>query len=138
MTSRAANQSILAVHMQAEAAHDLDGTLATIHPDALFEDQPMGLILNGRQAVGRHYRLWWDAFGVQTDGGSLHWVDDNLVIGESFFVGTHVGEFLGVAPTGRKIRFPFAVVVTFRDQLLSGERFYYDVNGIMSQLGQTA
>jgi hypothetical protein len=122
--------------MIAEAAHDLDGTLATIHPDALFEDQPVGLVLNGRGAVARHYRLWWDAFGLQTDGGSLHWVGDDLVIGEADFVGSHVGSFLGIAPTGRTIRFPFMVIVRFRDGFLSGEKFFYDLNGIMAQIGE--
>lgn len=136
MTQRETNERCLFQHMQAEAAHDLSGTLATIHPEALFEDQPLGLVLKGRAAAARHYQTWWDAFGLQTDGGALHWVNDNLVIGEADFVGTHIGEFLGVAPTGRSIRFPFTVYVRFQDGLLLGERFFYDLNMIMAQLGQ--
>lgn len=42
----------------------------------------------------------------------------------------------GVEPTGRSIRFPFTVYVRFKDGLLSGERFFYDLNMIMAQLGQ--
>ncbi len=136
MSAREINQSCLFQHMKAEAMHDLAGTLATIHPDALFEDQPLGLILHGREATARHYRTWWDAFGIQTYGGALHWVNDDLVIGEAYFVGTHVGPFLGIAPTGLHIRFPFTVYARFKDGLLSGERFFYDLNMIMAQLGQ--
>lgn len=136
MTNREINARCLYQHMKAEAAHDLAGTLATIHPEALFEDQPLGLVLNGREATARHYRLWWAAFGLQTDGGTLHWVNDDLVIGEADFVGTHIGNFLGVAPTGRPIRFPFTVYVRFKDGMLLGERFFYDLNMIMAQLGQ--
>lgn len=95
MTNRETNEQCLLVHMKAEAEHDMAAVLATIHPDALFEDQPLGLVLNGRDATARHYRTWWDAFGIQTDGGVLHWVSDDLAIGEADFVGTHVGRFLG-------------------------------------------
>jgi SnoaL-like polyketide cyclase len=136
MTNREINERCLFQHMKAEAAHDLAGTLATIHSDALFEDQPLGLVLQGRDATARHYRTWWDAFGIQTDGGALHWVNDDFMIGEADFVGTHIGEFLGIAPTGLPIRFPFTVYVRFKDGLLSGERFFYDLNIIMAQLGQ--
>jgi SnoaL-like polyketide cyclase len=136
MTSRQANERCLFQHMKAEAAHDMASTLATIHPDALFEDQPVGLVLQGREQTARHYRLWWDAFEIQTDGGALHWVNDDFLIGEAHFVGTHVGLFLGVMPTGLAVRFPFTVYVRFRDGLLSGERFFYDLNMIMAQLGQ--
>lgn len=136
MSLREQNQKTLFQHLQAEDAHDLAGTLATVHPEALFEDQPLGMVLRGRDEVSRHYNLWWQAFGVRTVGGSLHWVSDDFVIGESHFVGQHVGEFLGIKPTGRQIRLPMTVFVNFRDGLLSGERFYYDLNTIMMQLGE--
>jgi SnoaL-like polyketide cyclase len=130
------NQACLLMHMKAEAAHDIEGTLATIHSDAIFEDQPVGLKLNGRSEVAKHYRLWWNAFAVQTDGGALHWVNDDFVIGESYFVGNHVGPFLGIEPTGKPIRFPFTVYVRFKDGLLLSERFFYDLNTVMKQIGQ--
>lgn len=138
MTERERNQLVLAKHMAAEDAHDLEGTLATIHPDALFEDLPIGLVLRGREETARHYNLWWRAFELQTDAGILHWVSDKLLIGESHFIGNHVGEFLGIAPTGNSIRFPFSVIVKFRDGLLLSEKFYYDLNDIMAQIGQPA
>lgn len=135
-SKRKANMRTLLRHTRAEAAHDLGETLATIHPDALFEDQPLNLVLHGRAEAALHYRTWWDAFGIQTEDGALHWINDDLVIGEAHFAGEHKGAFLDIAPTGRRIRFPFVVVVRFRDELLSGERFYYDLNGIMTQLGR--
>jgi hypothetical protein len=106
MSTLKINQSILFSHMKAESAHDLENTLATIHPEAVFHDQPVGLHLKGRNEVAKHYKLWWHAFGVQTDGGALHWVNDNLMIGESHFVGEHIGPFLGIEPTNKSIRFP--------------------------------
>ncbi len=135
MSAKNPNEATLFEHLAAESRFDLAGTLATLHPDVLFEDLPIGLVLWGREHAAKHYRLWWDAFQIKSDGGSLHWVNNDLVIGESHFTGTHKGEFLGVAPAGRDIRFPFTVVVTFKEGLLSGERFYYDLNGVLRQLG---
>lgn len=136
MTVRETNMAVLIKHTRAEGAFDMETTLSTLHPDAVFEDQPIGLKLNGRDECARHYKLWWDAFGLHSEGGVLNWIDDNLMIAESHFVGNHKGEFLGIAPTGKDIRFPFAVVVRFADGFLSGEKFYYDLNDIMRQLGQ--
>ena len=136
MNIKERNMAVLAKHTAAEASFDMDTTLATLHPDTLFEDQPIGLRLNGRDACSRHYQIWWDAFDLHSDGGVLHWIDDDLLIAESHFVGTHKGEFLGVAPTHNEIRFPFTVVVRFKDGYLSGEKFYYDLNDVMRQLGQ--
>jgi steroid delta-isomerase-like uncharacterized protein len=136
--SRSENQEVLARHLAAENRHDLAGTLATVHPDCVFEDAPLGLCLRGHRGAERHYRLWWSAFGNTVDGGELHWVGNDRVIGDAVFTGTHRGAFCGIAATGRPIRLPFVVFVGFRDGLLASERFVYDLNGLLAQLGQPA
>lgn len=138
MSGRKANEQVVQRHVAAEMRHDMEETLATLHPDCVFEDGAVGLHLRGRQGARRHYALWWNAFGARLDLGALHWVRDDLAIGESAFVGRHVGDFLGLRPTGRVIRLPFLVKVSFRDGLLSGEHFYYDLNGLLAQLGAPA
>jgi hypothetical protein len=135
---RQINRDCLAVHLAAEVRHDMAATLSTLHPDCVFLDGPLGLRFEGREGARRHYELWWSAFGVTLDGGRLHWVNDDLVIGEASFVGSHVGPFAGIEPTGRDIRLPFVVFVDFREGLLVGERFVYDLNGLLAQLGQPA
>jgi predicted ester cyclase len=52
--------------------------------------------------------------------------------------GTHRGDFFGVAATGRSIALPVAIVVTFADGRMSGERLYYDMLTLLRQLGVTA
>jgi SnoaL-like polyketide cyclase len=73
--------------------------------------------------------MWWSGFGATLDGGTLHWISDDLVVGDASFTGRHVGQFAGMPATGRSIRLPFVVFVDFRDGLLAGERFVYDLNG---------
>ncbi len=138
MIGRAENEACLRRHLAAEGRHDMAVTLETLHPECLFEDRPAGLRLHGREGARHHYELWWGAFGVGLDAGQLHWVRDDLVIGEADFVGTHIGPFLGIDSTGNDIRLPFTVVVTFRDALLASERFTYDLNDLLRQLGQPA
>lgn len=132
------NRSVLARHLAAENRHDLAATLATVHPECRFVDEPLGLVLEGRAGAERHYRLWWDAFGNTLDSGELHWLRDDLLIGDAVFVGRHRGTFCGIAPTGRPLRLPFVVFVGFRDGLLASERFVYDLNGLLAQLGAPA
>lgn len=138
MSSRP-NEAVLMQHVQAENRHDIEATLATIHPDCVFIDQPLGLRFDGHAGAQRHYEMWWNAFANTTDrGGALHWVHDDLLIADSAFIGTHTGVFAGIAPTQRAFRLPFVVFVEFRDGLLATERFVYDLNGLLAQLGQPA
>ena len=132
------NQECLAAHLAAERRHDMAATLATLHPECHFVDEPLSWSLDGREGARRHYELWWTAFGADLEPGIVHWVDDDLAIGEAAFVGRHVGSFAGLEPTGRPVRVPFVVFVRFRDGLLAGERFVYDLNGLLRQLGQPA
>jgi predicted ester cyclase len=136
--SRAANQACLAAHLAAERHHDMTATLATLHPDCLFVDEPLRLQLTGHDGARRHYHLWWSAFAAVPETGELHWVDDDLAVGRSAFSGSHAGAFAGLAATGRPVRVPFVVFVRFRDGLLAGEHFTYDLNGLLLQIGAPA
>lgn len=138
MSSRKRNEALLVEHLAADTRHDMPATLATVHPDCTFVDTPLGLTLSGHRGARTHYEMWWTGFGATPDGGTLHWVEDDLVIGESTFTGRHVGSFAGPPASGRQIALPFVVFVRFRDGLLAGERFVYDLNTLLIQLGQPA
>jgi hypothetical protein len=112
----------------------MGATLETLHPECVFVDEQLGLRFVGRDGARRHYEIWWEGLDVTLEGGDLHWATDDFVIGESAFVGTHKSAFAGLAATGRSLRVPFVVFVQFRDGLLAGERFIYDLNGLLAQL----
>jgi SnoaL-like polyketide cyclase len=136
--TRDRNEATLRRHLAAEKRHDMDETIATLHPRCVFVDEPLGLRLDGRAGAREHYTIWWSAFGADIEDGKVFWTDDDAAIGTATFTGRHVGSFAGIAPTNRSIRVPFVVFVTFLDDLLSSERFIYDLNGLMRQLGQPA
>jgi predicted ester cyclase len=134
--SRQTNEACLRQHLAAENAHDIEATVATLDPGCAFVDEPLGLRFTGRAGAREHYGMWWSAFGNTVERGQLHWVDDDFLVGEAVFVGRHVGPFAGIAATGAQLALPFVVFVTFRNGLLGGERFVYDLNGLLRQLGQ--
>ena len=61
-------------------------------------------------------------------------VDDGQAAAEFDFVGEHVGEFGGVAPTGREVRVPYSVVYDLRGEKISAVRIYMSVELLMRQL----
>ena len=131
-----ANQRLLLEHLGAENNHRLDATLATLTPDCVFEDVALQRTFHGHAGAGEYYQLWWSAFDIQVErGGGSYWISDDLYVAEPVYSGTHVGEFLGIAPTHQPVRFRFVVFVTFRDGKFAGERFYYDLASLLHQIG---
>ena len=129
-----ANEAILRRHVSAETAFDMEGTLATLTKDCLFEDMPSGETYRGLEAVRAYYQEWWTAFGNVPSGSRLHVPYGDCLIVETRFVGTHKGGYRGIAATGRPIDLPLVIIVSFRDGLMSGERFYYDRQTLLNQI----
>jgi len=140
MTTQAL-QAVLIEHVRAETAHQLEATLATLHPECLFEDYGAHQVFRGRDGAAQHYTQWWGAFDLlfsRGEHGSGRWTTDGDYIAEGEFSGRHVGPLGSLAPTGRPIKFRFCVFVSFRDGLLASERFYYDLADLAAQLGVEA
>jgi steroid delta-isomerase-like uncharacterized protein len=135
--------SLVQRHLKAENAHDLPGTLATLHPDCRFEDLATGQRWSGHDGAAAHYRQWWTTFDVtvkRSDGQHSVWSPDDhqggdFYMAEATWHGKHIGPFLGIAPSGRTIVQPFVVVLTFRNGLMLGERFHYDLASLLRQIG---
>jgi steroid delta-isomerase-like uncharacterized protein len=131
-------QALMSAHIEAENAHKMPEVLATLHEQCIFEDVATGQVFHGRAGADAYYRQWWGAFGLTfaregKDRG--YWTEDGISIGEGHFHGRHIGNFLGIAATDRPVSFRFTVFVTFRDGLMAGERFYYDLAGLLRQIG---
>jgi predicted ester cyclase len=53
------------------------------------------------------------------------------------FVGRHVGEFGGIAATGREVRVPYSVVYDLEGEKIKALRIYMPMDVMMEQLGAT-
>ena len=59
----------------------------------------------------------------------------NTVIVEFTGSGTHRGDLMGIAPTGRQASMPICTVLTVRGGKIVSEREYMDMAHMMRQLG---
>jgi len=109
--------------------------LAATHADKCIVRSPTGGVLEGRAEIERIYRLWFTAFtGVRlVDDDVL--IDGDHVVQIARFAGTHTGEFMGLAPTGRRVEVVAAIVMKVADGLVAEERRIYDFTGVLVQVG---
>lgn len=123
-------------HVAAENAHDMEATLGTLHPDCVFEDFAMGRVWRGHAGATAHYRDWWSGLDTEVlPRGRRAFLNDGSMIAETGFRCRHIGTFLGVPATGHVFELPFVVVVSYRDGLMHGERFYYSLDRLLAGLG---
>jgi hypothetical protein len=101
--------AVARAHAEAEAAGDLEATLATLDPDPVYELQPVGLTLSGMDAVRRYYAHFFSSFASRSVGGQLRseWVGDDGLAQEYVVEmsmpdgGVEVHSILGVLVFGR-------------------------------------
>jgi hypothetical protein len=105
-------------HANAEATGDLDGTLATLDPDPVYELLPMGVTLSGGDFARACYERFFSECVPRIVGYELRseWImDDGL--GQEYRVDIET-------PNGPR-RYDILGILTFGDDdLLSGERLY--------------
>lgn len=128
------NLDVLKRHLAAENEHDMSGTLATLHPECVFEDRMTGNVYDGREGAKQYYETWWQALDLTVVSERRHMINDGNIVSEARYQGVHRGSLFGEAPTGATIDFPIVTFLTFREGLLAGERFYYDLGGLWRRL----
>ncbi len=69
------------------------------------------------------------------DDGTVeaHFEGDRAAV-EAEFVGTHVGEFAGLAPTGRLVRVPYAVAYDLAGETIAALRLYLPLDALVRQI----
>jgi steroid delta-isomerase-like uncharacterized protein len=94
-----------------------------------------GQELQGRQPV-RDFLIW-----MHTQAFDAHPKVKTLIIGdgqaalEADFVGSHTGEFLGMAATGKPVQVPYCVIYDLRDDKIAALRAYIPMDLFTQQLG---
>jgi len=64
----------------------------------------------------------------------VHTAGDTAVV-EFTGTGTQDGDFMGIAPSGRKVTMPVVMIVDIRDGKIHAEREYMDMMHMMQQIG---
>lgn len=133
---RVRRDAVIRDHMDSENRLDFEATLATFdHPR--YELIATGQVFDGAEDVMGYYMASRAAFPDQRNEIHTMRHADDAVIVEFDLLGTHSGEFLGVAPTGKTFRARMAAIFEFADDRIVCERIYFDSGTILRQLGIT-
>jgi carboxymethylenebutenolidase len=142
MVKRAAMIELWERHASCEfELKDADAAVSTMVSDASVMHLPTMSGAVGRDALREYYR---NVFIPGIPDGTVNepvarLVGDDFLVDQAIMMVRHDREipFLlpGLAPTGTFLQVPYAVIVTFRDCLMSSERLYWDQAHVLAQLG---
>jgi steroid delta-isomerase-like uncharacterized protein len=127
---------IIREHMDTEVTKEFDRTLATFNGHPRYEIMPTGQVFDGDDEVMGYYRMTRTAFPDQRHDNVRHHVTDDTVIVEFDLLGTNLGEFYGLPPTGKAFRVPIIAVFFFDDDRIVNERVYFDSASLVTQIGR--
>ncbi len=106
-----------------------------LHPQYTYTGGD-GQVQKGPQAGMDLGQMYANAFpDGKIDIQRIHVVGENVAIAEFVARGTHKGNLMGIAPTGRPMTIPVCTVIEVRDGKVYAEREYMDMLHMMQQLG---
>jgi steroid delta-isomerase-like uncharacterized protein len=131
---RARREAVVIEHMESENVHEFDRTLGTFnHPR--YEIVPTGDVFDGTEEVMRYFEETRKAFPDQRNENAVMHHAENSVVVEFDLLGTHLGNFRGLPPTGRAFRCRTLAIFEFEGEGIVCERVYFDSATILRQLG---
>ena len=113
---------------------DAAALMAEYAEDAVI-DSPWAGTVTGREANEQVRRAWWSAFPDQVIHEEELLIDGDRAAQIATLVGTDLGGFMGLPPTGKPFRIPIVFLFTFDDRHIVHERRIYDFTGMMVQIG---
>src|SRR3954468_12738512 len=118
-------------HSIAEDARDIDGLLATLSPDCVYELVPTGQRWAGHDGARAFYTELFAAFPDNRFALTEIVVGPQGVFEVATLTGTNVGPWAGAPPSGLPVS--LEVLILFRwdpaSQRFSGERIWFDRGG---------
>ena len=113
-------------------------TLATLNGHPHYEIMPTGQVFDGDAEVMGYHRTTPTAFPDQRHDNVRMHVADDAIVSEFDLIGTNLGEFYGLPPTGLAFRVPVIAVFFFDEDRITNERVYFDTASLLSQIGRVS
>jgi steroid delta-isomerase-like uncharacterized protein len=128
---------LLQEHFTSEVEKEFDRTIATFAGHPRYEIMATSQVYDGKDEVLAYHRAQRTAFPDQRhDGVTFHVADDDTIVAEFELLGTNLGPFYGMEPTGKEFRVPVIAVFFFDGELLTNERIYLDAASVLTQIGR--
>ncbi len=132
---RSRRDEIIAEHIAAECAHDIDRALRTFHT-AHYHVYPLAVDAPGADAVRGLLAAVFDAFPDFVFVAEATHHADRTVIVEGRITGTHRGPWADIPPTGNPIDVPTCCLYHFDDDRLCSETVYFDHATMLAQINR--
>ena len=122
-------------------AHDVDGALAQLSDDIVWQDTGSPQALQGKQAVRAYTQDWFSAWPDLQIKVTNRVVTDDQLAAELEFTGTNTvplrlaPDAPAIPPTGKKVQVKGTYFVRFENGKAVEVRNYPDTAGLMMQLG---
>ena len=133
-----ANIDLIRRALSAFNAADLDQCVMLLTEDFAINLAGMPIQMRGREAWKSNAEIMQTAFpGIQAQIDDILGAEDRVAV-RLTFRGTHRGEFLGIAPTGRDVVFMSLELYRVVDGQLAEEWISSDLTTLMRQLTEPA
>ncbi len=116
-------------------AHDLDAVMSYWTDDVVFDFVPLSAPFEGKKAARSFFESLLAGIPDFTATASRVWAAGNIVLVECVASGTHLGNWMGIPPTGKSIRMPHIDLYEFEGTKIKRAATYGDMAGVMMQLG---
>lgn len=115
-------------HSIAEDARDIDGLIATLAPDCVYEIVPTGQRWNGHGGARAFYAELFGAFPDNAFALSEIVIGPQGAFEVATLTGTNTGPWAGVAPSGLAVSLEVLILFPWDPvaQRFSGERIWFD------------
>jgi len=115
---------------------DAEGAVANMAEDVIWRDVALGMPMQGRQAMLEASQAYMTAFPDLRLSVSSYTIDGPRLVQEWMSTGTHQGDLMGMAPTGRWTEIYGAIVTTCdEDGLVIEGSVYWNPLAMFRQLG---
>ncbi|RMI40191.1 hypothetical protein EBO15_27210 [Actinomadura harenae] len=120
---------------EAKSRQDVPVALKLLHPRMMLENPAFGTTARGHEENAKALRRFFAAFPdyeVDLQGHAAN--DDTLVCWGTVRM-TMTGDRFGVVPNGTRAELPVSIRFAFEDDLIAGERFFFDLSDLCAQSG---
>jgi predicted ester cyclase len=119
----------------AKSRQDVAAAVRLLHPEMVLETPAFGTTARGPASNEKALSRFFASFPDYDVGLEGHADDGDTLICWGTARMTMTGERFGVVPNGRRAELPVHSRFSFKDDLIAGERFFFDLSALCAQSG---
>lgn len=129
------NRRVWQRYRLAENRRSIEDVLETLCGEPIYKLMPTNITIKGREQVSDFYARLFAGIPEANFEVINVFASDEGVVEEVVLRGVQRGELFGIAPTGREIVLPMAIVFAIGRGQILGMRWYFDLASLARELG---